>query len=113
MNDEYQDLKTKLDEERTRLRDELTAMGVDLSAGGLQVDSDEGFADSAATTAEKSERLAVIEQLQVTLQDVEDALTRTENGTYGKCERCGSEIPLPRLEARPYARLCIGCTERG
>lgn len=112
MTDLYSDLKSRLSDERESLRDELIAMGVDLDGGGLDVDNDEGFADSAASTAEKSERLGVIEQLRETLNEVEDALTRMDQGTYGKCERCGDEIPLPRLEARPHARLCISCQER-
>ena len=112
MTDLYSDLRDRLDGERASLRGELSAMGVDLDEGGLEMGTDDGFADSAASTAEKSERLAVIDQLQDTLREVEDALTRIDEGTYGKCERCGDEIPLPRLEARPWARLCISCQEK-
>ena len=46
------------------------------------------------------------------LADVEHALARIENGTYGSCEHCGVTIPFERLEAIPSARLCVACPGR-
>ncbi len=46
------------------------------------------------------------------LYQVEQALSRIEDGSYGKCETCGSAINLPRMRALPYARLCIECKEK-
>ena len=43
---------------------------------------------------------------------VKRALTRIDNGTYGKCVRCGGEIAPKRLEARPEAALCIECASK-
>ncbi len=43
------------------------------------------------------------------LYHLEQALERIENGTYGQCQECGSEISRERLEAVPHARLCITC----
>lgn len=43
------------------------------------------------------------------LQDVKDAIARIDKGTYGYCEACGGEIPAGRLEAIPYARMCMHC----
>jgi len=45
------------------------------------------------------------------LKDIHDALGRIEDGTFGKCEFCGTDIPKERLEAVPYTRLCINCEE--
>jgi RNA polymerase-binding transcription factor DksA len=42
------------------------------------------------------------------LREVYDALARIEQGTFGRCEECGKEIPRERLEALPYARYCLG-----
>jgi RNA polymerase-binding transcription factor DksA len=47
-----------------------------------------------------------------TLTDVQHALRRLENGTYGSCATCHLPIPLERLEAIPSARLCVACTGR-
>lgn len=45
------------------------------------------------------------------LQELKDALTRIDNGSYGYCGRCKKEIPHERLEAIPYASLCLKCKE--
>jgi DnaK suppressor protein len=49
---------------------------------------------------------------QEALADVEHALGRLENGTYGWCEDCGVPMPFERLEAIPWARLCVACPGR-
>lgn len=46
------------------------------------------------------------------LQAIEDALQRTEDGTYGVCQDCGITIEERRLEAIPYTRYCIDCAEK-
>ena len=46
------------------------------------------------------------------LQLVNDALARLREGTYGECLHCGEELNLKRLEAVPWAGLCIGCQEK-
>lgn len=46
------------------------------------------------------------------LYQLEQALQRIEDGTYGKCADCGSQIGLPRLKAKLDARLCIECKEK-
>ena len=48
--------------------------------------------------------------LQVTIAEIDAALGRIEAGTYGRCERCGTEIPEERLELRPFASRCVACT---
>ncbi|HOV25048.1 MAG TPA: TraR/DksA C4-type zinc finger protein [Pseudobacteroides sp.] len=45
------------------------------------------------------------------LQDIEDALIKIYDGSYGKCEFCGKEIDIERLKAIPSAKLCINCEE--
>jgi RNA polymerase-binding transcription factor DksA len=55
--------------------------------------------------AEASEKRAV-----EAISDIEDAIVRLDNSTYGACERCGAAIPVERLEAIPHARRCVDCT---
>ncbi|MGE5614142.1 MAG: TraR/DksA C4-type zinc finger protein [Bacillota bacterium] len=43
------------------------------------------------------------------LQEIKDAIAKIDKGTYGYCEICGKEIPAERLEAIPYARMCVKC----
>ncbi|HEX9123830.1 MAG TPA: TraR/DksA C4-type zinc finger protein [Actinomycetota bacterium] len=63
-------------------------------------------------TAEAVERLATTSaarSLYAKLQDVERALTKLDEGTYGTCDVCGRPIAVERLEAMPWAVLCVGC----
>ena len=46
------------------------------------------------------------------LEEIDAALGRIADGTYGECAQCGSDIGAARLEAQPTARHCIGCQER-
>lgn len=65
--------------------------------------------DAAYDTAqdEVNSQLAEVESRE--LASIENALGRMKDGTYGQCEVCGSRIPLARLEALPYATMCIAC----
>ena len=103
-----------LDDAKDALRKQLQEMGADPdqenTVDGL--DYDFGFADSAQSTAERNKVLAVIERLRENLHDVNVALGKIEKGTYGVCERCGEPISPERLEAIPYARLCMKCKQK-
>jgi DnaK suppressor protein len=106
-------LGARLEEERSALREQLVEHGADPDdPGAVGLDLDGGFADTAHTTAERDRLLSLIGELSQTLTDVEDALRRIEAGTYGRCERCGREIGLERLEAIPSARLDIECKQQ-
>jgi DnaK suppressor protein len=74
-------------------------------AGGLRSEQ----ADDANMVFEAERNQGVVENAQRLLAQVDAALGRIENGTYGKCVRCGQEINPKRLEALPYATLCINC----
>ncbi len=65
--------------------------------------------DAALDSAqdEISSQLAEVESRE--LARIEDALERMRNGQYGECEECGCIIPMARLQALPYAALCIDC----
>jgi DnaK suppressor protein len=46
------------------------------------------------------------------LGQIQAAIERIEDGSYGQCETCGVKIPKPRLDAIPYAALCVGCASQ-
>lgn len=69
-----------------------------------------GDAGTAMFTQELNSTL--LEHEERVMTEIAAALDRLENGTYGKCENCGKEIPNGRLEAVPYARYCVPCTEQ-
>ena len=103
------DLRASLEQERSDLRARLTEMGL-LSGGDLAFD--QNFADSSQVTAERGEVEALAGSLREALSDVDDALVKLDNGTFGVCEGCGQQIPPARLEAKPGAKLCMECASK-
>ena len=99
-----------LEEERSRIQRQLSELGIGAS-GDLSYDPN--FADTSQVTAERGEAEVLGNELQETLDSIDDALDRLEAGTYGRCERCGNEISEERLSAMPFARLCITCASQG
>jgi len=55
--------------------------------------------------------LAMVQQQEQLLEQVDAAIRRHKTGAYGRCVGCGGNIPLPRLRALPFAQRCAGCPE--
>lgn len=98
------EIRADLEAERDELRRRLDGLTAD---GATAPDFDENFADSAQVAAEQGENLSLAAALRDQLDDVEGALRRMEEGSYGRCEECGAEISAPRLEAMPATPYCI------
>ncbi|MBI3839943.1 MAG: TraR/DksA C4-type zinc finger protein [Planctomycetia bacterium] len=58
------------------------------------------------------EEISIAQNEERMLEDVEAALERIEDGTYGNCQNCGREIPKRRLQALPHTPWCIGCARQ-
>jgi RNA polymerase-binding transcription factor DksA len=71
---------------------------------------DEHDPEGATIAFERSQVDALIGQAERRLVEIGEALARVCDGSYGVCVRCGRAIPAARLEARPTARTCVGCT---
>ncbi|MCO6457205.1 MAG: TraR/DksA family transcriptional regulator [Pirellulaceae bacterium] len=86
------------------------ALAGDLSLlKGLRGQSSGDVVDAALDSAqdEISSQLAEVESRE--LAYIENALEQMRSGNYGRCEHCGTNIPMARLQALPYATLCIQC----
>lgn len=70
---------------------------------------DEHDPEGATIAFERSQVAALVRQAQHHLVEIDSALKRCDDGTYGTCESCGRRIADGRLEARPIARTCIDC----
>jgi DnaK suppressor protein len=105
--------RTVLEEERAKLIHQLHELGAN-EKGELRSDVDfgEGFADAAAITSERTERLGIADSLREMLESVDNALAHVDNGTYGVCEECDKPIAPARLEARPFSLLCVDCKSK-
>ncbi|MFG2015024.1 TraR/DksA family transcriptional regulator [Actinomadura geliboluensis] len=70
---------------------------------------DEHDPEGATIAFERSRIESSLSRAEAQLADIESALDRLRDGTYGACERCGGPIGADRLAARPAARTCITC----
>lgn len=70
------------------------------------------MADVGTDSFEQEFTLSLMESEEATLALIEAALERIEDGTYGLCEECGAKIPKKRLDALPYATLCVRCASQ-
>ena len=105
-------MRPALIEQRAQLRREIAEQGADPDSDEVSFVDDAGFSDRSHSTQERSRLISVVESLRTNLADVERALERINAGTYGTCERCGKPIDPARLEARPWALLCIDCKQK-
>ena len=70
---------------------------------------DEHDPEGSTIAFERAQVEAVAAQARAHLAEIDAALARLRDGSYGVCERCGEEISSVRLEARPHARTCATC----
>ena len=70
------------------------------------------MADLGTDNYDQEFTLGLIENEQGTLELINEALGRMDQGTYGQCVECGEMISRPRLQAIPYARHCIHCARK-
>jgi RNA polymerase-binding transcription factor DksA len=98
-----------LDAERERLTEIRAGIEVDEPDEQIAEESAAGQhpGDVGTDVADRSMDLGILEDVEHELADIEDALRRLEEGTYGRCEVCGRPIPDERLEAFPTARYDV------
>jgi len=105
--------RAELERHRERLRSTIAHHDIGNSSlaeesGELMSSSaDNHLADTASETYDREFDEGLEEDAQDQLRDVEAALQRIEDGTYGTCSVCGKKIPVERLEAVPWTTLCI------
>jgi len=112
--------KQKLEEEKKLLEVELQSIGKEDETGDWEATpeselksqevSDEG--DMAERAEDYEERSSTLSVLEKRLKDIDDALSKIEANSYGKCEVCGVEIGEDRLEVNPSARTCEVCMNK-
>lgn len=117
-----EELKTKLEKEKKELENNLKTFAK--KDENLKDDWDTKFPNWGGETgggalekgADQVEQygnmLSVEYSLETQLRDVNLALEKMKNGTYGKCENCDGEVPIERLKVFPAARLCLDCEKK-
>jgi RNA polymerase-binding transcription factor len=76
---------------------------------GEEVASDNHLAETASATLGREIDYTLGDNAEQVMSEIDAALKRIDDGTYGTCTNCGREIPRERLEASPWASLCIDC----
>ena len=104
--------KEKLIEEKNRIEMELRKIASQDSEGDYKTEFEDygrEREDNASEVENYTASLGITESLETELEKIVLALKKTENGSYGKCEKCQKDIPVKRLEIYPAAQNCVEC----
>ncbi|HLU31185.1 MAG TPA: TraR/DksA family transcriptional regulator [Acidimicrobiia bacterium] len=109
--------RKRLEEEKARLEELIEEARLELEEARQTESSgerspDPGNAEAGSMKFEYEKELSMQQNSIDLLHKVENALTRIERGEYGQCESCGNDIPTARLDALPYATLCVDCARK-
>ena len=100
-------------EERQQLLDQVEGLDAEADVKRWR---DAGFdddpADSGSASFERETAQSLSRHARRLMTEIEDAVRRIDAGTFGACENCGEAIDPDRLDAIPYARLCLECKRR-
>ncbi|MEP7055604.1 MAG: TraR/DksA C4-type zinc finger protein, partial [Actinomycetota bacterium] len=111
---ELAEVRAELDEQSRQLNAEITE--AQETWDEMQRDGGDGAgddqADAGTKTFEREHELSLANNSRDLLMQVERALERLDDGTYGVCESCGNSIEKARLKAFPRATLCVTCKQR-
>lgn len=98
-------------EQARLLRAEAESLVLEMEPGDVQFDEESG--EGGTTTVDRERDLVLSAQALAAVEEIDVALEKIEKGRYGICEGCGQPIMKARLEALPFARLCIACKSGG
>ena len=111
---ELAELRGELEADVVHLRKEIHDAEQEIV--GLLRDGGDGAgndqADVGSTTLERDHEMSLANNARDMLDQIERALAKIDDGTYGVCESCGNAIGKGRLQAFPRATLCVSCKER-
>ncbi|MGD0881725.1 MAG: TraR/DksA C4-type zinc finger protein [Acidimicrobiales bacterium] len=93
------------------LRAEADSLALEREPGDVQFDEESG--EGGTVTVDRERNLALSAQATAAVEEIDDALRKLDRKTYGWCERCFQPIPKARLQALPFARLCVACKSGG
>lgn len=109
-------IRQELESQLARLEGELSELENSREAARQEKDEYAGYgnhiAEAATETSEAERDLALIDNLEHRRAQVDAALKRLEDGSYGICTTCGKPIPPERLEALPFAGQCVDCKSK-
>jgi len=106
-------VRERLLAERDQLNEQVTELDAEADVNNWREGGfDDDPADAGSASFERETAQSLSNHARGLLMQVEDALRRLDGGNYGRCERCGEWIERERLDALPYATLCLECKRR-
>jgi DnaK suppressor protein len=93
------------------LKEEADALAAAMEPGESEFGEEGG--EGGNLSVERELDLVLSAQAKAAVDEIERALNKIDNGTYGLCEKCGKEIPRARLKVLPHAPLCVACKSGG
>lgn len=106
---DLQAIRKRLEEERASLIGDIDSLQIENENQETDYGASNHPGDDATEVFLRERNLTLRENSGDMLEQVDAALERLDNGTYGICQRCGKEINPERLEALPSAAYCITC----
>jgi DnaK suppressor protein len=106
-------IRDALEERATELRAELAALTKVTRDPSATIGFGKRVGEGTNEAISRIERVGQADALSAMFADVERALQKLDDGTYGICDRCGALIPEERLEARPWTSRCVACASAG
>jgi len=111
------ELKDQLEKKRIVIIEQLQSIGSRTEGAETNFDAKfpdygDSLEDSATEVADYTKNLSLERDLEKELHDVESALVKIDNGTYGICSHCGKQIEIERLKVRPESSSCVECKKK-
>ena len=104
---DYQEFELLLQEMKSELESNIARLSSELE--GIVIDDDiDDALDMAVQQSDSMHHTALLKQQRHELEEVDHAMSKLYNHTYGICEESGDTIPVERLRAEPHTRFCIG-----
>jgi DnaK suppressor protein len=107
-----QDIASTLEKRRTELVAELERL-IAPPEEGASVSFGKRVGDGTTEAVERLATTATARSIASSISDIDHALEKLDEGSYGICDRCGEPIPEARLEALPVSALCVECAAAG
>jgi DnaK suppressor protein len=105
--------REELEAERAQLLEQVAELDAEADVNNWREGGfDDDPADAGSASFERETAQSLSNHARRLLTQIDDALRRMDAGSYGTCESCGEQIEADRLEALPYATLCMTCKRR-
>ncbi len=108
-------MRKRLEEKQAELQQHIATLTGSPAPHEDAIQASDGVAEpeeEAVDLQETDVDQAILDSEKTLLAEVQQALVRIDNGTYGICSNCGQPIPEKRLEAIPWATLCVACESK-